>query len=485
MDTRLTLTTMGSRLTAGLLVSAVLVGCTDDGSTLQPSADPQAQELHGIWERTGYGDVLVVDEMGGELYQYTRAGCLEADFLSNFDVAQQFNEAELSNDSAMLTTNPTENLAYEVQFERLDALPASCSEDALITEQTPTATFEHLWHSFNDHYAFFEKRGVDWDAQYNDLRPLVNDAMSEEDLFDVIEELLTPLDDGHVNLGIDGDDFDFAEIRGANAVILENFPLQTEFDDIQDFANAVSRRYLEIRASYIDGALTVANGSRPNRVLWGTIGGQVGYLRITSMSQLSTSGDDAAANLEAINNIMPTVMTDLQNTSAMIIDVRANPGGEDVVSLAIASYFTDMSRLAVSKFARSHAGNTDLINALIEPANDAPYLNPVAVLASPDTASAAEIFVMAMSALPQVTLVGESTNGILSDTLSKSLPNGWEVSLSNEVYTDAFGFNHEVSGVPAQIDAPTFSLEAIEQNRDAAIDAALTSLGFDDLSKVQ
>jgi len=218
-------------------------------------------------------------------------------------------------------------------------------------------------------------------------------------------------------------------------------------------------------------------------VQWGTIGGQVGYLRIASMSQLSTSGDDAAANLAAINTIMPNVMSDLQDTKALIIDVRRNGGGEDVVSLAIAGYFTDQPRLAVSKLARSHAGDTNPIDAYIDAATDTPYLNPVAVMAAPDTASAAEIFVMAMSALPQVTLVGESTNGVLSEIMSKSLPNGWEVGLSNEVYTDSLGFNHEVSGVPAQIEAPTFSLEAIDQNRDAAIDAALTSLGFSELSR--
>jgi len=137
----------------------------------------------------------------------SRAGCLEADFLTNFEVAQFFNEPKLSNDSAFLTTNPTDNLAFEAQLERLDALPEICTGDNLITEQTPTATFEHLWHTFNDHYAFFEKRGVDWDAQYDELRPIVNDAMSDSDLFDVIEALLEPLDDGHVSLEIDGDDF--------------------------------------------------------------------------------------------------------------------------------------------------------------------------------------------------------------------------------------------------------------------------------------
>jgi C-terminal processing protease CtpA/Prc len=173
---------------------------------------------------------------------------------------------------------------------------------------------------------------------------------------------------------------------------------------------------------------------------------------------------------------MTAIMVDLRSTNAMIIDVRVNHGGEDAFSLAIATYFTDQRRLAVSKFARSVFGATAQVEAYIEPANDTPYLNPVAVIGAPDTASAAEIFLMAMSSLPQTTLVGENSNGVLSDILSKTLPNGWEIGLSNEVYLDSVGVNHEVNGVPPTVTAPTFSLQAMEQGRDIAIDAALETL---------
>ena len=64
------------------------------------------------------------------------------------------------------------------------------------------------------------------------------------------------------------------------------------------------------------------------------------------------------------------------------------------------------------------------------------------MIGSPDTASATEIFYMTMSTLPYVTLVGENSNVIYSDILSKSLPNGWEIRLSNEVHTDYLGVDH-------------------------------------------
>jgi len=190
-------------LCISLLLVTLLGGCSDEPK--DAPAPPQPEELLGIWDRTGYGHALLVDGMGATRYEYTRAGCLIADFLTNNEVAEVFNQPTLSNDAAQLTTLPSDNLAFEARFERLETLPELCSEENLITERTPTATFEHLWHTFNDYYAFFAERGVDWEAQYTALRPLVNDSLSDGDLYDIIEDLLTPLDDGHVLLAYNGE----------------------------------------------------------------------------------------------------------------------------------------------------------------------------------------------------------------------------------------------------------------------------------------
>jgi len=466
-------------LLLSVVVIAMLGGCSSDAK--DEPRPPQPEELYGLWDRTGYGYALLVDEFGATQYEYTRAGCLISDFLTNREIAEIFNEPTLSNDSAQLTTLPSDDLAFESRFERLERLPELCLEETLITERTATVTFEHLWHTFNDYYAFFTERGIDWNAQYTALRPLVNDSLSDEDLYDIIEELLTPLDDGHVFLAYNDEIDGFAERRGANQVILESFPLQSEYDDINDYAAAIGSQYVQIRNSYFDeGSIRKVEGAQ-----WGTIGGQVGYLRIGTMTDLLDVGDNVGRNLDAINEIMQSAMADLSATEALIIDVRINGGGEDAVSLAIANYFTDQRRLAVTRVARSHAGDTAPVEAYIDSANETPYLNPVAVIAAPDTASAAEIFLMAMSSLPQVTLVGENSQGILSVILSRTLPNDWVVSLSNEVYADAMGVNHEVTGVPPQVTAATFSLEAIEEGRDAAIDAALDTLGYSQLSSGQ
>jgi carboxyl-terminal processing protease len=72
------------------------------------------------------------------------------------------------------------------------------------------------------------------------------------------------------------------------------------------------------------------------------------------------------------------------------------------------------------------------------------------------TVSAAEILTLAMRALPNVTHVGETTRGSLSDMLAKRLPNGWSVTLSNEVYLDAHGKGWEGAGIAPSLAIPVF-----------------------------
>jgi carboxyl-terminal processing protease len=64
---------------------------------------------------------------------------------------------------------------------------------------------------------------------------------------------------------------------------------------------------------------------------------------------------------------------------------------------------------------------------------------------------------MAMRALPNVTHVGQRTRGSLSDVLTKRLPNGWFVTLSNEVYLDGAGKGWEGLGIPPTVPVAVFT----------------------------
>lgn len=463
----------------GLVLSTTLTAC---GGGSDSDTGPVASEFQGIWERQGYGEIYAVDTSGAKVYQYTSTTCLLAERGDSGDISALFSGSTLADDGSSLTLSAATGGAFPVSFSKRTTLPAQCESDHIITQATPTKAFEHFAQTYADYYAFFAERNVDWASSVAEAQTRVSDDMSDEELFELMAGLLAPLDDGHVQLDADGNVYRPAQDRGANAVVIEAFSQQSEYTDLQTFANDISIAYWENLGSYLDeGSVRAFDGAIPDRVIWGTMGnGTVGYLYIASMAYFSNSeaGLDEQANTAAIKDIMDDVMADLGGTQALIIDIRKNIGGHDSVSKSIASYFVDHTTLYGSKLARSYMGDTAIVESYLEPASTSPYLNPVALIAGVESASAAESFTLAMKSLPQVTVVGENTNGIMSDVLEKTLPNGWEVWLANEVYFDHLRQSHEVTGIAPDVSAPVFSLQAIEAGNNAAIDTALETLGF-------
>ena len=68
----------------------------------------------------------------------------------------------------------------------------------------PEKVFEELWGVFNDRYAFFKLKEVDWKAQHRKHRPRVTAKTTDDELFGILSEMLAPLKDGHVTLAIKG-----------------------------------------------------------------------------------------------------------------------------------------------------------------------------------------------------------------------------------------------------------------------------------------
>ena len=58
--------------------------------------------------------------------------------------------------------------------------------------------FDLLWEDYNETYALFEVRNVDWNAQYNLCKPMVREDMTDAEFFEVLKTLLYPLNDAHV-----------------------------------------------------------------------------------------------------------------------------------------------------------------------------------------------------------------------------------------------------------------------------------------------
>jgi C-terminal processing protease CtpA/Prc len=111
------------------------------------------------------------------------------------------------------------------------------------------------------------------------------------------------------------------------------------------------------------------------------------------------------------------------------------------------SHFIDKKYHVFNKKRRFGDGFAGVQTISISPSKNS-YLKPVYLLTSSYTVSAAETTIIATMNFPNFTRIGFNTNGALSDMLVKELPNGWEYTLSNEVYESMDGKLYEVSGIP-------------------------------------
>ena len=152
-----------------------------------------------------------------------------------------------------------------------------------------------------------------------------------------------------------------------------------------------------------------------------------------------------------INNIMDTIMEDLKETKYIIIDVRFNGGGQDVVALEILKRFNANRKQIASKKARHYDGFTKKTPIYLDSTKN-PYTKPVYLLTSQQSASATDMISLSSMELNQLKRIGSHTNGAISDALQKTLPNGWHFSLSNEIYTDNNDKHYENIGIPVDFE---------------------------------
>lgn len=437
--------------------------------------DAALEQLEGIWEQRGYGNVYEFTGNRTTWYTVTENTCLEVITdpglvgLSDDEVAQTGYNLQ---GNQLTLAFPAE--AFVRRLERLDSLPARCEETLARDAQ---GVFDFMWQTFDEYYAFFELRNVDWATQYETQLPKVGEVTNDESLFELLADLISPIDDGHVFLGSNDRGFSPAIERGINGELERGFEAQNEIADPDVWVDGIFDQFESVLTSRMDEGSIVEQGP----LTWATLeNGSTGYLFISGMQGYVLDDEGESINASAIdelaaaNAIMDSAMADLASTTRLIIDLRLNGGGMDAIALNFAQRFVSERQLAFSKTARSRDFESVAVEAWLEPPATGAYLNPVTMIVGANTASAAEVFAIPLHRLPQVTVIGERTFGILSDILVKPLPNGWVAELSNEVYLDAQGVSFEGVGVTPGIEVPVFRIEDIEAGIDPALEQALS-----------
>ncbi|MGH8083317.1 MAG: S41 family peptidase [Lysobacter sp.] len=401
----------------------------------------------GLWFVPGYGMALDLKQSKAELYHYAGGLCWRDPVVPEALLIQQFipyyGRSQHPRDFAFALSPESTQL----HAQAATALPASCA--AGIDRSSALYQFDAATFALRDYYAFAGERGVDWSRRIARLRPSAAVARSPTELRAIFTELLRGLDDAHTGISgeIDGHKFAIESERGytfrrLREIHARQSTSKTFFEWLPDWL-AEQRRQADglllpgTRKELLDGKL-----------VWGRLEGNVGYLQIAQMMEFGKEG--LAEDRRLIGENLDKALLDLQGTDSLVLDIAHNIGGSDEVSNEIAARFADRSRLAYTKHAiAATAVRPQPFRA--EPRGQAQYRKPVYLLTSELTASAAEVFGLLMRSLPNVLQVGQPTQGVFSDALFKALPNGWHLTLSNEVYRDSRGEVFEGRGLPPDL----------------------------------
>ena len=431
-------------------------------------AHASAKDFKGLWLIETYGLILEIKNGNATLYNLTDISCTKTDSLKLEKHADgQFHidsyRLELSSDKNKLVLN---DMGYELHSEKIASFPKLC-EASNKTNKDPEYNFESYWHSFNDLFGFFDLYNVDWQAQYDTYRPQVTSNTTEQELFDILSKMTSPLTDEHVSLyaSIDGDDVEFAPT--STPEWMSNF--KSTFQVITDNYFVEERQLL---------------GNR--KMAYGKLSDDIAYLNIVAMGgyhkprfELFAGMPSIEQDATALRETLDELVADLQNYEALVFDLRFNGGGRDSMAEIIASYFTPPT-LTEAQFAYSktywykdHFGEDYSISQSSNA--DLRFEKPIVFLTSGFTVSAAEIFTLRMRNLPNVMIIGEPTAGAFSDVLERKLPNGWIFGLSNERYTSADGQVFENIGIPPN-EVIGMNAEAFDNGKDIILERAIEIL---------
>lgn len=271
----------------------------------------------------------------------------------------------------------------------------SCEKvlDLKMPASDKVAVFDEAWKVIDQHYALFSIKGVDWNNTYNEYRPKVTNGMTDITFFRLISSMLEKLKDGHVTL---------------------ISPSDTSTYEVFFTAFAANFNYSNLITNYLK------NDFKTSGPAIYTIQNNVGYIYYGSFRN------------DILDEEIDRMMHEMKNTKGLIVDVRNNTGGKSANVDKLFQRFITEKKLLKYELIKDGAGHDDFFEPdpyYLSPAGIF-YNHPVCLLTNRSCFSACNDFVLYMSGLPNVTLVGDQTGGGGGIPHDYILANGWKIQYS-------------------------------------------------------
>jgi hypothetical protein len=303
-----------------------------------------------------------------------------------------------------------------------------------VTPDDPrVACFLTVWEEFEENYPEFTIKGINWEQSYGMYLPAAEEAQNAEELMlEVVLPMLAELEDCHVWLMSPDKDF--------------YYTWEPEVDE------------------NCDVIVLLNNYLNPNGFT-GWSGG-VGYCPPDQLPYLSINTWIEDLNMERIDEFVALA----QDCPAIIVDVRMNPGGNNILVEEVAGRFAQTTVL--SWMARSRCGpdydDCENYDVFTSPVGPLQYDGTVLLLMGEYCASSTEDFICSMMNLPNVVMVGDTTIGAGCCPYWVELSNRWQVTAISWSTRTAEDQPVEWLGI-----APDICVEASEEQFEQGIDPVL------------
>lgn len=247
------------------------------------------------------------------------------------------------------------------------------------------AAFKILMKTLEERYSYYDLRVDDWQALAKQHEPTILAAKTDRGFAAAAANMLRPTQDLHLYLRLDKRIF----ATGSRAI-----------DSL--FRPQLLRKYAKVKK--------VAN-----HIVAGRTDDNIGYLMIGSWS---------GVDVERIAG----VLTELADTKALIVDVRPNSGGNEVLARNVAQWFVEGTKVYAKHRIRERAGAKGFgpVAKRVITGNqpNRSYAQPVALLTSRYVMSSNEAFVLMMKQGRDCTVVGQPTFGSSGNPQQFELGNG-------------------------------------------------------------
>ncbi len=322
-------------------------------------------------------------------------------------------------------------------------------------ENTPKNNFDILWKTFDENYALFTVKNINWDSLHVVYGSKISASTTESELWDIIAGLISNLNDGHVTL------FNKGYTKWASSSEIS----KRKADDFS--LDLVKNKFLSDVTVVGTGLITYGRIGSP-------VGGKkVGYIHIASFASNSGNGVDWAYDIDK-------AVRELYDSDALIIDLRNNGGGLKATGAIIVSAFIDREITYFYQREKTGPGHNNFGNPI--PLTVAPregivrFTKKIALLTNRFSASGSEHFARVFQYLPYATQIGDTTFGCFGDIINiAQLPNGWTYRYPCRLTTTPEGTCPEGIGIIPDVLVENTKAD-IDAGRDNVIEYAIQYL---------